>query len=482
MTRCDFNRHRRLVPPGFAVVCHAPVASPRLVLSSPFCYHRRSSHHRTVLPKTTESLISTHATERTPSARNYRYFPGWTMLGISAAAQFMSAPGQSYSVAAFKDPMRSTLGLSDTDYALAYGFATIVSGALLPWVGRLIDRHGARRILPGVALLLGLGCVAMSQVTGLAGLYLGFSWVRSLGQGALSLISAWLVGEWFALRRGFATAIAGLGGSISVMCFPLLNTYLIHEFGWERAWMVLACMVWTLLMLPAAILVRDRPEDLGLQPDGLPESSVTRKHRSTRSDSTAEWHVFDVIRDRTFWKLLSVPATSGMVGTGLVFHQLALLGSRGVSPGWAMALLSLQAMVGTFAALGAGWLTDRVHNHYLLVAAMALLAGAVVVVAVMPVAAMAILYAVLLGLHGSILRSTGSVVWMTYYGRDNQGAIRGVAMSVMIFGAAVGPLPLALSADYFGNYTAALTAFTAIPLAAGLLVWTVPPPRSAQVS
>jgi len=398
-----------------------------------------------------KSSVPTQAEKQTPTQRQYRYFPGWTMLGVSAAAQFMSAPGQSYSVAAFKDPMRSSLGVSETDYAMAYGFATIVSGMLLPWIGQLIDRCGARRTLPGIALLLGLGCLAMSQVTGLVGLYVSFSWVRSLGQGALSLMSAWLVGEWFELRRGFATAISGLGGSISVMCFPLLNTYLITEYGWERAWIVLAFLVWGVLMLPAAILVRDRPEDLGLQPDGidraqLPKSGTASAKGSGVSSSTREWRVFDVIRDRTFWKLLSVPATSGMVGTGLVFHQLALLGSRGVSPGWAMALLST----------------------------------AVVVVAVMPFAVLAIVYAVLLGLHASILRSTGVVVWMTYYGRHNQGAIRGVAMSVMIFGAAIGPLPLALSADYLGNYTTALAVFMAVPVAAGLLVWTAAPPQESN--
>lgn len=432
-----------------------------------------------------KSSVPTQAEKQTPTQRQYRYFPGWTMLGVSAAAQFMSAPGQSYSVAAFKDPMRSSLGVSETDYAMAYGFATIVSGMLLPWIGQLIDRCGARRTLPGIALLLGLGCLAMSQVTGLVGLYVSFSWVRSLGQGALSLMSAWLVGEWFELRRGFATAISGLGGSISVMCFPLLNTYLITEYGWERAWIVLAFLVWGVLMLPAAILVRDRPEDLGLQPDGidraqLPKSGTASAKGSGVSSSTREWRVFDVIRDRTFWKLLSVPATSGMVGTGLVFHQLALLGSRGVSPGWAMALLSLQALVATLAALVAGWLTDRVQSRYLLLAAMGLLSTAVVVVAVMPFAVLAIVYAVLLGLHASILRSTGVVVWMTYYGRHNQGAIRGVAMSVMIFGAAIGPLPLALSADYLGNYTTALAVFMAVPVAAGLLVWTAAPPQESN--
>ena len=86
-------------------------------------------------------------------------------------------------------------------------------------------------------------------------------------------------------------------------------------------------------------------------------------------------------------------------------------------------------------------------------------------------------YAVMLGLHGSILRSTGTVVWMNYYGRKHQGAIRGIAMAVMIFAAAAGPLPLALSIDRLGTYDIALYGFIAVPLAAAGLVCTAHAPR-----
>ncbi|MGZ0174250.1 MAG: MFS transporter, partial [Planctomycetales bacterium] len=93
--------------------------------------------------------------------RQYRWFPGWTMLGISAAAQYMSAPGQSYSVAAFKDPMQDGLGVSETDYSLAYACATVFSACLLPFVGRVVDRYGARIVLPVIATGLGCGCWMM---------------------------------------------------------------------------------------------------------------------------------------------------------------------------------------------------------------------------------------------------------------------------------------------------------------------------------
>jgi len=406
------------------------------------------------------------------------YFPGWTMVGVAAAAQFMSAPGQSYSVAAFKQPMETALSLSETSYSLAYAFATVVSGALLPFVGRMIDRYGARLMLPTISLLLGFACIGMSYVSGLPSLYLGFSCVRSLGQGALTLVAAWLVGEWFARRRGFATAMSGLGGSFSVMLVPLLNVFVISNFGWRTGWLVLAGAVWCCLLLPSLFLVRNRPEDLGLLPDGdssEPLSDPQPSDPAAQQKPTRK--IQTVLLDPTFWKLLSVPASSGMVGTGLIFHAVSLLGSRGVPAGWAVALISVQATVGTCVALLAGWLTDRYPARYLLVTAMLLLTSASTTILMLPTPWVALLYAVMLGLHGSILRSTGMVVWMDYYGRQNQGTIRGIAMAVMIFAAAAGPLPLALSNDMFQTYNLGLYLFITVPLLAAALVWTVGPPK-----
>ena len=191
------------------------------------------------------------------------------MLAISAAGQYMSAPGQSYSVAAIKDPMRTGLDISETDFSLAYGCATLLSAALLPTFGRLVDRFGARVMLPLIATGLGAACLQMSRVSSLTDLYISFAFVRTLGQGALSLVSVWLIGEWFEHRRGMATAIAGLGGGLSVMTIPLINNQIIEHFGWQSNWMALGIAAWIILVLPGILLIRDRPEDLGLQPDGL---------------------------------------------------------------------------------------------------------------------------------------------------------------------------------------------------------------------
>jgi len=398
------------------------------------------------------------------------------MVGVSAMAQYMSAPGQSYSVAAFKEPMCETLAVTDTQYSLAYGVATLVSGLSLPLTGKLLDRFGARVFLPIVGTLLSIACLVMSRAQDLGGLYLGFTMIRCLGQGALTLVAMWMIGEWFRKRRGFATALAGMGGSISVMTFPLLNSALIAHFGWQGAWVVLGLAVALVLIVPSWLLVRDRPEPFGFLPDGRKPVAANGASSSTEDlDPEPAWTLAETLRDPTFWKLVSVPVTSGMVVTGMIFHQVSVLGSRGISPQEALALLSLQALVATIAVLGAGWLSDRVSARILLSSAMALLATSVLAVLVMPVPHLAILYAVLLGLHGSILRSAGTVVWVNFYGRKNQGAIRGVAMSLMILAAAVGPLPLAISNDRLATYTPALLFFIGTPIVSGILALTARP-------
>ena len=137
-----------------------------------------------------------------------RYFPGWTMLGIAAAAQYMSAPGQSYSVSVLKDSMKIAFGASETAYSMAYTFATVVSACLLPFVGRLVDRVGARIMLPAIAVGLGAACLSMSAVESLTGLYFSFAFVRSLGQGALSGVECH--GDYRREQQGENGAIRGV--------------------------------------------------------------------------------------------------------------------------------------------------------------------------------------------------------------------------------------------------------------------------------
>ncbi len=405
------------------------------------------------------------------------------MIGFSAGAQFMSAPGQSYSVSAFKKPMQDALGISETNVSFAYSVATIVSGLILPWTGRMVDRFGARVVLPTAAALLGISCFVMSYVTNVPMLYVGFTLIRCLGQGAMWLVGTWIVGEWFLRKRGFATAVSGLGSSLSVMLFPVLNLYLIKQYGWQPTWRILGLIVAVSIVVPAILFLRNRPEDIGLHPDGIdPDDGV---EKTCKADTTAiqpteeSWTMREVLLDATYWKLLSVGVCTGMIGTGLVFHQETIFAQRGISKDLAMWLISIQALVGTVSAFWAGSLTDRYPAEKLLGIAMLMFSISIAIIYALPHWSFVFVFALLNGLNGAVQRTAGTVVWVNYYGRQNQGVIRGGAMSAMILAAAAGPLPLAMANDRWGTYGPVLVAYAIIPLLSMALVMSAKQPQRA---
>ena len=182
------------------------------------------------------------------------------------------------------------------------------------------------------------------------------------------------------------------------------------------------------------------------------------------------------MRDPTFWKLLSVGICAGMIGTGLIFHQETILAKHGISKSLAMWMISGQAVIGTGVAFWAGILTDRYRAEKLLAIAMLLMAFSIGIVIWMPHWSLVIVFCISNGLQGAIHRTAGTVVWVNYYGRENQGVIRGAAMSAMILAAAIGPLPLAMANDRWGTYVPVLIAYAVIPLLSMVCVLTAKKP------
>ena len=391
---------------------------------------------------------------------------------MAAAGHYISAPGQTYCVSAMVDPMLVELEQIDrSDYSLAYLMGTILAGCLLPISGSLVDRFGARVMMPVAGVLLGLACSWMSQLESLVALFFGFLMLRCFGQGMLPLFSNWLIGEWFQKRRGLAIGIIGIGGALSTMTVPLLANQAIKEVDWRYAWMFLAVATWILMILPPMLFIRNRPEAIGLFPDLRFTHQPTGDTNSAHPDNEPSWTRAEALRDPTFWKLLTVGTTSALVGTGLMFHQVALLGAHEVSRDFAIQLISLQAGVGIVSTLGFGYLTDRLPAQKILALSMLLLALDTLLLIYLPTPQMAILYAVIMGLFGGIMRTTGQVTWINYYGRKNQGAVCGAALSVMVVASGVGPFPLAWSEKQTGSFNLGLWIFLVLPVLSALCVF-----------
>ncbi|MEX0761398.1 MAG: MFS transporter [Dehalococcoidia bacterium] len=374
---------------------------------------------------------------------------------------FASAPGQTYTFSVFLNPVIEELRWSQTLITTLYFFGSLTAAGLIVFVGRMLDRFGPRIMLVAVAVVFGLAALWMSRVDHPFEMYAGFAAIRTLGQGALTLIPATMVSMWFVRSRGKVLAIATLGGALASGAFPPLVSFLISQVGWREAWVALGFIIWGLLIIPAAVFVRRMPESVGLLPDGDRPGRWERGSAENNPDDA--WTLSESLRTRSLWLLIIAGSAQSLIGTGLMFHQVKLLSEKGLDPALAASVFTVIApmlIVGQF--LG-GFLSDRFSMRYLMAGGQISLAVAILLVLAISEPWQAYVYGALLGLTTGSLMNINHAVWPAYFGRKHLGSIRGVGNVGMMASAAFGPLPLAYLFDQTGAYTTGLILFLALP-------------------
>ena len=383
-------------------------------------------------------------------------FYGWRIVIFASIALALTGPGQTYGVSVFVDPMIEDLGVTRTQMSTAYLIGTLVGALALPWIGQAIDRFGVRRTMAIIGALFGGLLISMSLVVNIVGLTAGFVGIRMMGQGALNLTATTAVALWFTRKRGFAMGIVAAAGGVGMTLIPLATERLIADLGWRNVWVIEGLAVWA-IVLPIAIFgVRNRPSDVGQHVDGDPAPDVPRDE---------VWGVTrkEALSTGFFWLVTAAVATISAITTAVVFHQIDLLGSRGLTPTEAAANFLPQTIATLIATLGIGALADRVSPRIVLVVSMGMMAGGLVLGTAVSPGLLAIAFGMLIGAAGGAMRVVEATELPRYFGTLHIGAIRGVVTSVGIAGAAIGPVLFSLFHDATGDYSAVLLVSTAIP-------------------
>ncbi|MEX2198218.1 MAG: MFS transporter [Burkholderiales bacterium] len=403
--------------------------------------------------------------DRLFAALSARAFYGWTILAVAGLGIFASGPGQSHSFSVFVGPIGEDLGLSKAAIAGAYGLATLVAAFLLPKMGRLVDRYGARRMMFVVTLGLGLACLAFGAAGGIVTLALSFGALRFLGQGSLMMNSANLVAQWFSRKRGFAMGLMSLGFAASMAVHPPLGQYLIAQFGWRWAWVILGLTTWLILLPPVLLLLVDKPEDKGLRPDG--DAAPAAGTAAPAIDGLA---LPEALRTSTFYLLVVGWFSMSMLVTTLHFYQVSILTAQGVSAEIAARVFPVSALVLAVSMPFVGRLFDRVRTRYVFATGLTILASALVGVTLVSDLPSAIAYAALFGLNNAFSLTMFGYLMPRYFGRKHLGSLQGTGQLVAVIGASLGPLPVGLAFDYLDSPTLMLRWLALYPLACAVAV------------
>ena len=405
---------------------------------------------------------------------NERFFYGWVMVVVAMAGYFASGPGQSHIFSVFILPLSEDLGLDQTEISSAYAFATLAAAFGLPYIGRLIDRYGMRHVVLIATTLLGFAAIAFGQVQGLIMLCLLFGALRFLGQGTLMLSSANLVAQWFSAKRGFAASLMALGFCASVALHPPFAQWLIDQVGWRDAWLWLGIATWILYLPLLFFLVQNKPEDIGLKPDGATVETATTP--GAISDSDIGLTSGEALRTSAFWITAISLASFSMLVTALFFYQVSIFQTQGLSEQVAARVFPISAIAMACFMPIFGRLLDRFPTKPLFAAGVLLMTASMIALMFVQNLTTAMIYAVIFGMNNAAVHTLIGYVWPRYFGRKHLSSIQGTAATIMVVGASIGPLPFGADYDANGNYQTALLTLSLLPVLCAIAVLLMRPP------
>jgi MFS family permease len=395
-----------------------------------------------------------------------RWFYGWTLVLALGVTETVSYGILQYAFPVFIAPMGAELGWSMAAVTGAFSLATLVSAAAAVPAGRWVDRHGPRGLMTTGSVLAALLLLGWSRVRTIEGFYalsagLGLAMAAVLYEPAFAVVA-----NWFHRLRGRAlTLLTFVAGFASVIFVPLA-TRLVQVHGWRDALVWLAAILAVTTIPPHALLLRRRPEDLGLHPDGASSAS------SESMDAVAEPAVSarSAVRSRSFAWLSAAFALSALTGTAVAVHLIPLLLERGHTPafaGAALGMVGLMALPGrlVFTPLGSRWPRAAVTAAIfalqgLGIAALMLGGGTVGVWA----------FVVLFGAGFGAITPARAALVAELYGRASFGTVSGALALLLALARAAAPIGASLLYLAGGGYPLVLAVLAALSFLAAAAV------------
>lgn len=282
----------------------------------------------------------------------------WLILGqsfITTAVVF----GIWFSFAVFFVAMLEESNWSRGGAAMAFSVGNVVQAVVSPAVGILTDRWGPRLVIVSGLLIGAAGLAACSLIFELWHLIVLFGVVVGLGVGLAGQVThAALLSYWFIERRGTIIGFAFAGMGLGVKIVGPLSQSLILRFGWRQTFIVLAAIT-AAYAVSVALLLRNRPEDVGLQPYGQPAATLPASGATTPRQTAHTWTVKQALRTREFWALGFAQVLIPVGIFPISVHQIAYLTDVGFDKILAAAILGYMGLMSSCGRLLFGMLSDR---------------------------------------------------------------------------------------------------------------------------
>jgi MFS family permease len=386
-----------------------------------------------------------------PRLTTSRIYYGWILLVALSLAQVTSWGVLYYSFSVFVTPMSADLGWSRAALTGAFSLALLCSAVVGLGVGRWVDRHGQRLLMTAGSCLAALLVLAWARVGSLSFFYLtwvglGVAMAATLYEPVFAMVATWFV----RYRNRALTVLTFVAGFASVVYIPL-TAWLVRTYGWRTALVILAILIAVLTIPTHALLLRRRPEDLGLLPDGAPAAAPTADGAAP-GEAEVGIAAAVAVRGASFRWLSLGFCLAFFTNVAVTVHLIPYLIDHGFSSGFAA---SAAGLIGTLALPGRLVFTPlggRIPRRFVAAAIFAVQALGLLVLVTTHAAVGVIAFVALFGLGFGAITPARAALVADLYGRTNFGSINGV-LALFVTGArALAPVTAGLLYSAFGRY------------------------------
>ncbi len=415
-----------------------------------------------------------------------KIFYGWYILAVGMAGSILGAGTSQLFMSTMLKPLTEEFGWSRTAVTGAVTTGTIVAGLVSLPFGKLVDRYGTRWLTSLGAFVTAGMYFLMTKFVVLWQFYIVFVIARIISMGAVTNIAPRTAAvNWFRRYRGRALGLLSMATPLGASLLAMIALFIMQKHGWRTVFLTFALTMLFLQAFPAALILRRRPEDMGLVPDGSPGVNVIPTSSLKRgAQDEFNWTLSEAIRTPTMWILIAAVIVGLIVNTGIGFHLVAYYTDIGIAPSIAVGALSLYAFTGALGNIVWGFLSEKLSERFLASAVMVLTAITVLYLQSVRTITEAFIFAAIFGLTSRGEGTLVNIILAQYYGRSSFGTINGFVMPFHNLGLGFGPLISSVSFDLTGSYQGLFVTFIGASMVAAILFWLAkkPTPPARNVS
>ena len=291
---------------------------------------------------------------------------GWIVAGTTFIA-LLTVAGVVGTAGVLIKPLEDEFGWTNAEISSSLSIRFALFGLMAPFAAALFNRYGVRRVSLPALLMIGAGIVLSFGMTSLWQLNLLWGVLVGIGTGLVAMVlGATVATRWFTAQRGLVVGALTASVAAGQLIFLPLVAWLEGIVGWRLALLSLVILLAVAAVL-MAILMRDRPSDVGLPPYGSTEIQPAPAPPSGSITGAAFTALRDASKTGVFWVLFATFFICGLSTNGLVqMHFVPLCADFGMPAVGAASVLAFMGVFNLIGTIASGWLSDRYDNRWLL--------------------------------------------------------------------------------------------------------------------